>query len=67
MNHLTRQQEYWTEFLTRDEYRRFGNYLVDKGLTIGHTIEKLDDTFKVVIKENSLTNWEEILKDIRVD
>jgi hypothetical protein len=40
---------------------------MDNNLTIGHTVEKLDKIFRIVLEENSLTNWEEILKDIRVD
>ena len=30
-------------------------------------VKKLDKIFRIVLEENSLANWEEILKDIRVD
>ena len=67
MNYAIKRQEYLTEFLTRNEYRKFQDYIMDNNLTIGHTVEKLDKIFRIVLEENSLANWEEILKDIRVD
>ena len=59
------REQYDTEILTRDEYRRFGEYLTVNNLNIGHVVEKLDDTFKVTLSSTPLTFWEEILNEIR--
>ena len=65
MNYLAERDQYRTEILTRDEYRKFGQYMIENYPNVGHVVEKLDDTFKVRLNETSLTFWEEILTDIR--
>jgi|TARA_R100000742_G_C4277074_1_gene98635 NADH/NAD ratio-sensing transcriptional regulator Rex len=67
MNYLAMRLDYWTSELTSDEYRRFANYMYEHGQNVGHTVEKLDDTFKVTLNENSIIHWEEILNSIRID
>jgi|TARA_R110002020_G_scaffold39910_1_gene118056 hypothetical protein len=63
--YLKERSQYNTEVLTRDEYRRFGEYLQSNNLNIGHVVEKLDDTFKITLDSTPLTFWEEILQSIR--
>ena len=63
--YLKEIEQYHTEILTRDEYRKFGEYLTVNNLNIGHVVEKLDDTFKVTLSSTPLTFWEEILNEIR--
>jgi hypothetical protein len=63
--YLKEREQYDTEILTRDEYRRFSEYLTLNNLNIGHVVEKLDDTFKVTLSSTPLTFWEEILAEIR--
>ena len=63
--YLKEIEQYHTEILTRDEYRKFGEYLTVNNLNIGHVVEKLDDTFKVTLSSTPLTVWEEILAEIR--
>jgi hypothetical protein len=65
MNYLAERDQYRTEILTRDEYRKFGQYMIENYPNVGHVVEKLDDTFKVRLNETSLTFWEEILTAIR--
>ena len=59
------KKQYNTELLTRDEYRKFGLYMTEHYPTVGHVVEKLDDTFKVRLDDTALTFWEEILTAIR--
>jgi hypothetical protein len=63
--YLKEREQYETEILTRDEYRRFSEYLTLNNLNIGHVVEKLDNTFKVTLSSTPLTFWEEILAEIR--
>ncbi len=63
--YLKEREQYDTEILTRDEYRRFSEYLTLNNLNIGHVVEKLDNTFKVTLSSTPLTFWEEILAEIR--
>lgn len=65
MNYLEKRQEYLTEFLTREEYRKFSIYMNEKYANVGYVTEKLDDTFEVRIDNTPLTFWEEILPHIR--
>jgi hypothetical protein len=65
MNYLAERDQYRTEILTRDEYRKFGQYMIENYQHVGHVVEKIDDTFKVRLNETSLTFWEEILTAIR--
>lgn len=65
MNYLAERDQYKTEILTRDEYRKFGLYMTEHYPNVGHVVEKLDDTFKVRLNDTALTFWEEILTAIR--
>ena len=65
MNYLVERDQYNTEILTRDEYRKFGLYMMEHYPNVGHVVEKLDDTFKVRLNDTALTFWEEILTAIR--
>jgi hypothetical protein len=63
--YLQERQQYSTEILTRDEYRKFGEYMAQHYPSVGHVVEKLDETFKVKLDNTPLTFWEEILPCIR--
>ena len=65
--YLQERQQYSTEILTRDEYRKFGEYMHEHYPSVGHVVEKLDETFKVFIEHTPLTFWEDILPHIRED
>ena len=47
--YLAEREQYSTEILTRDEYRKFGEYMHEHYPSVGHVVEKLDETFKVFI------------------
>jgi hypothetical protein len=59
------REQYYTEILTREEYRKFGEYMTEHYPSVGHVVEKLDETFKVKLDRTPLTFWEDILLDIR--
>ncbi len=63
--YLQERQQYSTEILTREEYRKFGEYMTEHYPSVGHMVEKLDETFKVKLDNTPLTFWEEILPSIR--
>ena len=63
--YLAERQQYSTEILTREEYRKFGAYMAEHYPSVGHMVEKLDETFKVKLDNTPLTFWEEILPCIR--
>jgi hypothetical protein len=65
MNYIVEREQYNTEILTRDEYRKFGVYMTEHYPNVGHVVEKLDETFRVRIDDTPLTFWEEILTSIR--
>ena len=65
MNYLAERDQYNTEILTRDEYRKFGLYMTENYPNVGHVVDKLDDTFIVHLDDTPLTFWEEILTAIR--
>ena len=65
MNYLAERDQYNTEILTRDEYRKFGLYMKEHYPNVGHVVDKLDDTFIVHLDDTPLTFWEEILDAIR--
>lgn len=65
--YLKDREQYQTEILTREEYRKFGEYMTLHYPSVGHVVEKLDETFKVKLDHTPLTFWEEILESIRVD
>tara|TARA_R110000787_G_scaffold264868_1_gene370821 strand:+ start:188 stop:391 length:204 start_codon:yes stop_codon:yes gene_type:complete len=59
------REQYYTEILTREEYRKFGEYMTEHYPSVGHVVEKLDETFKVKLDRTPLTFWEDILLNIR--
>jgi|TARA_R110000744_G_scaffold329464_2_gene434955 hypothetical protein len=63
--YLEEREQYHTEILTREEYRKFGEYMTTHYPSVGHVVEKLDETFVVKIDDNPLTFWEEILLTVR--
>jgi len=65
MNYIVEREQYNTEILTRDEYRKFGVYMTEHYPNVRHVVEKLDETFRVRIDDTPLTFWEEILTSIR--
>jgi len=65
--YLEEREQYHTEILTREEYRKFGEYMTAHYPSVGHVVEKLDETFRVRLDNTPLTFWEEILESIRVD
>jgi hypothetical protein len=65
MNYIIERDQYRTEILTREEYRKFGDYMTEHYPNVGHVVEKLDEDFKVYLDNTPLTFWEEILTVIR--
>tara|TARA_R110000822_G_scaffold285866_1_gene407198 strand:- start:197 stop:400 length:204 start_codon:yes stop_codon:yes gene_type:complete len=65
--YLKDREQYQTEILTREEYRKFGEYMTLHYPSVGHVVEKLDETFRIRLDNTPLTFWEEILESIRVD
>ena len=63
--YLQERQQYSTEILTREEYRKFGEYMTLHYPSVGHVVEKLDETFQVKLDHTPLTFWEDILLYIR--
>ena len=63
--YLANKEQYSIEILTREEYRKFGKYMAEHYPSVGHMVEKLDETFKVKLDNTPLTFWEEILPHIR--
>lgn len=60
---LAEKEQYLTEVLTRDEYRKFVEYMSNQN--VSYIVEKLDDDFKVTLDDTPLTFWGEVLKVIR--
>ena len=52
--YLTERQQYSTEILTREEYRKFGEYMAEHYPSVGHMVEKLDETFKVKLYTSNI-------------
>jgi hypothetical protein len=63
--YLKDREQYQIEILTREEYRKFGEYMTLHYPSVGHVVEKLDETFQVKLDHTPLTFWEDILLDIR--
>ena len=63
--YIQERQQYSTEIITRDEYRKFGEYMAEHYPSVGHVVEKLDETFQVKLDHTPLTFWEDILLYIR--
>tara|TARA_Y100000114_G_C11663114_1_gene279998 strand:- start:226 stop:420 length:195 start_codon:yes stop_codon:yes gene_type:complete len=60
---LAEKEQYLTEVLTRDEYRKFVEYMSNQN--VSYIVEKLDDDFKVTLDDTPLTFWGEVLEVIR--
>ncbi len=65
MEQLAERNEYNTEILNRDDYRKFGLYMTEHYPNVGHVVDKLDNAFIVHLDDTPLTFWEEILTAIR--
>ena len=63
--YLKDREQYQTEILTREEYRKFGEYMTLHYPSVGHVVEKLDETFQVKLDHTPLTFWEDIILYIR--
>ena len=63
--YLKDREQYQTEILTREEYRKFGEYMTLHYPSVGHVVEKLDETFQVKLDHTPLTFLEDILLYIR--
>ena len=62
---LAEKEQYLTEVLTRDEYRKFVEYMSNQN--VSYIVEKLDDNFKVTLDDTPLTFWGEVLEKIQTD
>mgnify|MGYP003118234871 FL=1 len=60
---LAEKEQYLTEVLTRDEYRKFVEYMSNQN--VSYIVEKLDDDFQVTLDDTPLTFWGEVLEVIR--
>jgi hypothetical protein len=60
---LAEKEQYLTEVLTRDEYRKFVEYMSNQN--VSYIVEKLDNDFKVTLDDTPLTFWGEVLEVIR--
>ena len=60
---LAEKEQYLTEVLTRDEYRKFVEYMSNQN--VAYIVEKLDDDFQVTLDDTPLTFWGEVLEVIR--
>ena len=60
---LAEKEQYLTEVLTRDEYRKFVEYMSNQN--VAYVVEKLDNNFKVTLDDTPLTFWGEVLEVIR--
>lgn len=63
--YLARKEDYLTKVLTRDEYRNFVWHMEEHYPDVSYLVEKLDDTFKVVLDDTPLTFWGEVLEEIK--
>tara|TARA_R100001460_G_scaffold17328_2_gene37436 strand:+ start:559 stop:759 length:201 start_codon:yes stop_codon:yes gene_type:complete len=66
MNYIIEQEQY-TRVLTKDEYRTFIDYIDDNyedmySNKVGYVVEKIDDTFKVTLNDNTIISFEDIFK-----
>ena len=67
MNYLAEREQYRTQELSRDEFRRFIDYMNQHEFHVGYVVEKLDETFKVRLDDSPLVNWFDILEAIVID
>ena len=67
MNYLVEREQYRTQELSRDEFRRFIDYMNQHEFHVGYVVEKLDETFKVRLDDSPVVNWFDILEAIVID
>ena len=67
MNYLAEREQYRTQELSRDEFRRFIDYMNENDFHVGYVVEKLDETFKVRLDDSPVVNWFDILEAIVID
>ena len=67
MNYLVEREQYRTQELSRDEFRRFIDYINEHDFHVGYVVEKLDETFKVRLDDSPVVNWFDILEAIVID
>ena len=67
MNYIPEREQYLTQELSRDEYRRFVEYMDTNNFNVGYTVQKLDETFKVRLDYSPLVNWFDIMEAIVID
>ena len=67
MNYLAEREQYRTQELSREEFRRFIDYMNEHDLHVGYVVEKLDETFKVRLDDSPLVNWFDIFEAIVID
>ena len=67
MNYLAEREQYRTQELSRDEFRRFIDYMNENNFHVGYVVERLDETFKVRLDDSPVVNWFDILEAIVID
>ena len=67
MNYLVEREQYRTQELSRDEFRRFIDYMNENDFHVGYVVEKLDETFMVRLDDSPVVNWFDILEAIVID
>jgi len=67
MNYLAEREQYRTQELSRDEFRRFIDYMNENDFHVGYVVEKLDETFIVRLDDSPVVNWFDILEAIVID
>ena len=67
MNYLAEREQFLTQELSRDEFRRFVDYMNANEFRVGYMVEKLDETFKVRLDDSPVVNWFDILEAIVID
>ena len=67
MNYLAEREQYRTQELSREEFRRFIDYMNENDFHVGYLVEKLDETFKVRLDDSPVVNWFDILEAIVID
>ena len=67
MNYLAEREQYRTQELSRDEFRRFIDHMNENDFHVGYVVEKLDETFVVRLDDSPVVNWFDILEAIVID
>jgi len=67
MNYIVEREQYRTLELSRDEFRRFVDYMNEHDFNVGYVVEKLDETFIVRLDESPLVTAFDILEAIVID